>query len=106
MKEGLELIGLERKRQVNEEGWTPEHDDGHHGRELALAAACYAAGEPVYVQRFFDGDEDHMVDAWPWECEFDKREKHERIKQLAIAGALIAAEIERLIRLQSKEEGK
>ena len=33
----------ERDRQIHQEGWTPDHDDGLHGRgELAAAAACYA----------------------------------------------------------------
>lgn len=34
----------ERRRQVNEEGWTPEHDDQHGNRELAQAAAAYLVG--------------------------------------------------------------
>jgi hypothetical protein len=35
----------ERKRQVEAEGWTIEHDDRHPDGELAVAAACYAAHE-------------------------------------------------------------
>jgi hypothetical protein len=38
MKTGMELIADERKRQIDQEGWTAEHDDGHDGRELARAA--------------------------------------------------------------------
>src|SRR6516162_7451434 len=26
---GAELIAVERQRQINREGWTPEHDDEH-----------------------------------------------------------------------------
>ncbi len=40
-----------------------------------------------------------MVDPWPFEKELDKRLKHNRIKKLAIAGALVAAELDRLLRI-------
>lgn len=32
----------ERRRQIETEGWTPEHDDRHNAGEMALAASCYA----------------------------------------------------------------
>lgn len=35
-------IAAERKRQVEVEGWTSIHDDGHGKGEMAAAAACYA----------------------------------------------------------------
>lgn len=31
-------IAAERKRQIEAEGWTPEHDDAHDKGELARAA--------------------------------------------------------------------
>lgn len=96
MAEGTYLIAQERLRQVMAEGWTAAHDDDHFGGSLAIAAACYAThGTGVSVV-------DHGgADAWPWEGKWDKREKHDRIRQLVIAGALIAAEIDRLQRLQA-----
>ena len=39
----------ERRRKIEVEGWTPEHDDEHSAHELAEAAACYclsSAGKP------------------------------------------------------------
>jgi hypothetical protein len=36
-------------------------------------------------------------DAWPWSRNWDKRDKHSRTRRLEIAGALIAAEIDRLV---------
>lgn len=40
---GVDAIAAERSRQINEEGWTFEHDDMHHTpEELELVAACYA----------------------------------------------------------------
>lgn len=35
-------------------------------------------------------------DAWPWDEKWDKRKKHDKIRSLVIAGALIAAELDRL----------
>lgn len=32
----------ERRRQIEAEGWTPEHDDEHSNGELSDAAGCYA----------------------------------------------------------------
>ncbi|WP_253187347.1 hypothetical protein [Pseudomonas aeruginosa] len=34
-------VQAERKRQVEVEGWTPEHDDAHSHGQMARAAACY-----------------------------------------------------------------
>ncbi len=35
----LDVIA-ERRRQVEVEGWSPEHDDAHMDKSLADAAAC------------------------------------------------------------------
>jgi hypothetical protein len=107
---GVGLISAERERQVSQEGWSAEHDDAHDGNQIAMAAACYASPVPLKAKILVNcgcrsaGDCPHVfgkeewVDAWPWDKEFDKRGKHDRIRQLVIAGALIAAEIDRLNR--------
>ncbi len=38
---GIERIAAERLRQIEVEGWTPEHDLMHTPDELEKAAACY-----------------------------------------------------------------
>lgn len=79
----------ERRRQVEAEGWSPDHDDEHDGGELAAAAGCYAhkaAGWNYYSAR----------DRWPWAMEWWKPSTPRR--DLVKAGALILAEIERLDR--------
>lgn len=115
---GLHAIIAERWRQRCDEHWTPEHDDEHRAGELAWAAVCYAAPGPVRgqrtialpcncapgaecIHRYFPSS--IWSDPWPWSKEWDKRSKHDRIKQLAIAGALIAAEIDRLKRAEIRE---
>lgn len=100
----LEMIAVERARQLpGGEGFDSDHDDRHTSGELAMAAACYAAPVPIFTVAFCgDGD---TQDAWPWGEEWDKREDHDEMKRLVIAGALIVAEIERLQRLEAVAGG-
>ncbi|HUX16326.1 MAG TPA: hypothetical protein VMW52_07615 [Phycisphaerae bacterium] len=91
---GVERIAAERQRQIEQEGWTPEHDDKHVRWEMAVAAACYAVHNTTAIVKDGAGNP-----GWPWDEKWDKRNKHNRIRRLEIAGALIAAEIDRLLRL-------
>ena len=88
----------ERKRQVEIEGWAPEHDDEHESGELADAAACYALG--VYSDRSDAGVPGDIPPYWPWD-ESWWRPKNRR-SNLVRAAALLLAEIERLDRMQPK----
>lgn len=120
MKTGIELIAEEVKQVSLMNKWNYENDEDYGHGELAAAAACYAAnsilkdrkdkqfvrfqvkekiteeyGFPVY-------SETDYVDGWPWADEYDNRSKHNSLKSLIVAGALIAAEIDRL-QNQSKQ---
>ena len=89
-------IAAERERQISKEGWTPEHDDKHNVGELAAAASCYAMGDcKIYLE--VEGAPNQVLKIWPWDDEW-WNPKDER-RNLVRAGALIAAEIERLDRL-------
>lgn len=90
--DGAEIIAAERKRQIEQEGWSEEHDDAHKWGELAWAATCYAM--PPLDGRGLN---------WPWDRKWWKPTPDDRIRELAKAGALIAAEIDRLKRLASSE---
>lgn len=63
-KTGIERIAAERKRQVEAEGWTPDHDDLHRSAELAQAAAAYV----LNCCDDSDGPELRFMgaDLWPW----------------------------------------
>src|SRR5688572_24536646 len=87
---GVELIAAERQRQIEVEGWTPEHDDEHDVGEIARAAACYA------MRPYLHRDKVHLY--WPWSSQWWKPTPDSRIRELVKAGALIAAEIARLQR--------
>lgn len=114
MTTGAERIAIERMRQVEVEGYDAAHDDEHDGGQLALAAACYAASVAcarIYVREDYAAAI-HFDDPWPWEERFDARphdgnvlkdpDDEQAIRLLEKAGAMIAAEIDRLLRAQGK----
>ncbi len=84
MLDGVDLIANERNRQITQEGYRPEDDDRWTEGELAEAAAAYVLGD---------------VDYWPfaWDSAGYKA-NDSRERQLEKAGALIAAELDRLRR--------
>lgn len=100
----------ERRRQIEDEGWTPEHDDKHSDGSMALAAACYAMFASVSDRQRAVTDLPASLtvagkaipgwaawlEIWPWARSWWKP-KHRRA-DLVRAGALILAEIERLDR--------
>lgn len=83
----------ERRRQVEQEGWTPEHDEKHRDHELSCAAGCYAMHTLAYPA----GD---PPPAWPWAADWWKPTTHRR--NLVKAGALILAEIEKIDRAAAR----
>lgn len=117
-KSGAVAIIEERIRQIEKEGWTPEHDDEHGDGALALAAICYAAPCRVFVMDDRYVNQVTYRDPWPWEAKWDKRysmgerrgnlgnslpdgktlSDDERVNLLIKAGALVAAEIDRIKR--------
>ncbi|WP_236081823.1 hypothetical protein [Pseudomonas aeruginosa] len=87
-------VQAERLRQVEAEGWTPEHDDEHSHGQMARAAACYALAGSSAPN---DGTAALLVSlAWPWDEQWWKPTSARR--DLVKACALALAEIERLDR--------
>lgn len=99
MKTGIDLIAEERNAHFSREGWTLERDDTYANEELASAAACYAT---PFRWRPFVVREGQAPLIWPWEKKWWKPTSEDRIRELQKAGALIAAEIDRLLRAQKK----
>lgn len=100
---GVYLIAKERQRQIDVEGWDIGHDDIHTEEQMAMAAACYATSEQLYA-KCCSKTTIAFVDPWPWDAKWDKRKDTTRIRDLTKAGALIAAEIDRLQRKEENEE--
>ena len=91
---GAELIAQERQRQVDVEGWTEQHDAEHTAGELAGAARAYARFAQMQVCKQKISVNPPL--SWPdWDEEWWKPSP-EPIRNLVKAGALIAAEIDRL----------
>ena len=107
---GVQLIAAERLRQITQEGWSAEHDSSLTGQQLAYAAMCYADPNkrevpvpegveekkwPVIVR---NGVTYAVLPPsfWPAILEW-KPTPDDRVRELTKAGALIAAEIDRLL---------
>ena len=88
-KNGIDLIRKERDRQINDEGFDEKHDSRNLPNELAIAASCYCL---PHGQREF-----RVREQWPFAYEWWKPTPEDRVKELTKAGALIAAEIDRLL---------
>jgi hypothetical protein len=123
-RSGVTLIANERNDQIKR--WSVEHDDDHDDRSLSFAAVCYAAPVPLLYVKNDHPEHTVYADPWPesWNEAYDKRPRFSggsrrgvlipaeqvpiprRLRQLQKAGALIAAEMDRLIRrLEAGEDG-
>ena len=113
------MIAEERQRQIEKEGWDSSHDEQHTDESLALAAICYATPANKLRMVTRSGQDDvsggrgdcpvwgsvhYLVPkGWPdswhpvWWSPGHNLEPN-RIRDLVKAGALIAAEIDRLVR--------
>ncbi|ENQ7789832.1 hypothetical protein [Pseudomonas aeruginosa] len=99
-------VQAERRRQVEAEGWTPEHDDEHDSGEIACAAACYALppAHPARIEGAL-GRYGRDPNIWPWTRDWWKPAPNDRRRELIKAGALVLAEIERLDRAAATQGG-
>lgn len=90
-KNGAEIIATERLRQIEVEGWGLKHDKtANTSDQLVWAAVTYAIPEYHRYGEF-------VPDIFPFGPNWWKPAPDNRIKELAKAGALIAAEIDRLL---------
>jgi len=97
MSSAIERITVERIRQVLEEGFTADHDDLVDVGDLAEAATAYT--KYAIMQMGGWRDIDSVPLNWPWKDEdFKPGMDDEGIVCLTKAGALIAAELDRVLR--------
>lgn len=96
---GAQLIADERRRQVKVEKWSGKHDDSHKRKQLARAAISYLftwTYPDPYAKKYMPELSNSHWD-WPWSEKYWKPSP-DKIRNLVKAGALIAAEIDRLKR--------
>ncbi|EPG3313509.1 hypothetical protein L4Q78_001714 [Pseudomonas aeruginosa] len=87
-------VQAERRRQVEAEGWAPEHDDQHADGQMAVAAGYYALACGFPHER--DIALGHVPQYWPWDARWWKPK--DARSNLVRSCALALAEIERLDR--------
>lgn len=98
-KTGAYLIAEERERQIEALGYTPERDQHYGTGQIARAALCYAMPEALRNRpghKRIEKNGQYVPNEWPFALEYWKPSPNDRIRELQKAGALIAAEIDRL----------
>lgn len=91
--QALHDVAAERRRQIEVEGWTLEHDDEHSDGGMAVAAACYATANHQHIGGL------KARSMWGWTGWADRGFKPTTDRRNLIkAAALLLAEIERLDR--------
>lgn len=106
MKTGIELIAEERKEQIEKHGRTIKLDVFHNGNKELTRAAC------ALISPLLDGEQqgnkrlDAMPERWKPDRTTVKMINHDYKERLVIAGALIAAEIDRIQAIESKKGGE
>ena len=85
MKTGIELIAEERQEQIEKHGFDIKNDQDYSQNEL-IKAALFAINPDQFEWPYYWGEEfRHKI-----------KSKPNSVERLKIAGALIAAEIDRL----------
>jgi len=99
-------IDAERKRQINQEGYTQRHDDQHTSGALVFGGAVYAcfAGDELSGEhpKERDGVIEYYRKRWPFAPNTFKPADDPR-RTLIKAAAMIVAEIEKIDR--AREQG-
>lgn len=92
----MQAVIAERYRQIEQEGWSIEHDDAHQTGELATAGACYAM---LAKSEWKPEWGPHQY--WPWSTEWWKPAGFRR--DLVKGAALIVAEGEKFDRARKSK---
>lgn len=87
MKTGIELIAKEREEQVTKHGYTPARDIKENNKRQLRVAAADLLGDRAYILEPPEG----------WDKKIWQNMTRKKVlDRLIIAGALIAAEIDRI----------
>lgn len=100
---GVQLIAKERLRQIHVEHHSKEGDIvNNEANTLSNAALCYLI-PPDQREEVEDPDGVSLLEYfWPWESIYFKPTPDDRMRELTKAGALVAAEIDRIMAINVK----
>ena len=105
-EQAIELIATERRRQIEDERFNTKHDDAYVYEELTEAAVCYAMSPKLRGDINGKSMLNLVKAIWPFPVLWWKPTPDDRVRELTKAGALITAEIERLLRQQNSKKKK
>lgn len=91
VRSGVALVALERRRQVDQEGYDAAHDRGQRWA-ITRAGIAYAIAS---LSTLTDDQHDEAWAWWPWSTEAWKPK--DALADLVRAGALIAAAIDSML---------
>jgi len=99
---GIRAMLNERFSQIYDQEHNDVHDDGHTNDEILFGGICYALQAEDSEKRGYSyPDSKEMIDLlWPFEEEIKPRESAKR--SIEIAGAMLAAEWDRLDRVENQ----
>jgi hypothetical protein len=89
---GINVIAQERREQIEKHGFSMKNDLKYNNNELVDAAAQYLLTD--------------AVSCWPENWKEEDYKPGDRIEELKRAGALIAAEIDRLLMIKHNHPSK
>ena len=87
-KTGIDLIAEERAEQLNKHKWSAEHDKEHEEGQLKMAA--------MYALQPYPNEQIGIRCYGGWDWFTEKMDNKTELQRLVVAGALIAAEIDRI----------
>lgn len=96
----LAEIAAERERQIEQKGWSLEHDDEHKLGELGCAAIPFIQAN---IPELLGLTDEELQVFWPFTSPF-KPDRNPR-RNLVKAAALLVAELERIDRQNDKDVG-
>lgn len=97
-KSGIELIAAERQEQIEKHGFDLNHDARQYNSSGELIqAACYILCKDSLLIKAHPADLRYALYPARWNNDFKKKfDSKDELQSLIIAGALIAAEIDRI----------
>lgn len=98
---GGSIIAKERLRQIEKFDWSPAHDDQYNAGELLIYSQYWMSMEELVAVRENAKKFLQEYGGSGWGDEWFKYDERTPVERLARAGALIAAEIDRVNRLSN-----